>query len=264
MNAIRRWREGPLEAQLLVGLLLVDLLLTGVYVLFQLSTGRAPRILDLNGEANIPAWWSANLLLLAGLLLLRVAAATLTVARRAWLLAGFGFLLVTMSMDEISGVHDSFGFVLDRVLVHRSETIFERTGLWFAVVGVPFAILVAVVLRSLYGLLEMVPGTVRRIAAGIVLLLCGAVGMEAVGSFVPDQLYYATIAVEEFLEMAGGSVILWASFGFARGHWSTRSAPWLTAPIARAPRRDETRPAEHSVLARDGAPTRPVRLAAGR
>ena len=190
--------------------------------------------LNLDLEHTIPTWWSSVQLLLAGLLLGLVAVRNAVIRPGASLvLALFALLLVFLSMDEVSTLHERAGVYLDRIVGDRRGTVLHITGLWFVVVGVPFAIVVVLLLHRLAGFLAEVPGTRVRLLLGVAVLLAGAAGVEALSNLAaPEGLgrrlilhhsYMVTIAFEEFLEMCGGSLLLWTSLGILRNHWTTRA-----------------------------------------
>ncbi|WP_149535688.1 hypothetical protein [Siccirubricoccus phaeus] len=239
---------------LLGALLAVDFALIGANSLAFALSGRIPVLLYLDEEGNLPSWWSSTKLLLAGLLLALVALRSRRVDRAAWMLGLVAAAFIAMSIDEASGRHERAGLMLDRLIGNRAGTAFHRTGLWVFAIGLPAALAMAWGLRRLARFLGQVPGSPRRLLAGICLLMAGALGVEAAGNFVFPEgaleagrlrgIDLAVISLEEFLEMAGGSVLLWASLLFADRHWSTRGVHDLLVPLrpAEGPRAPAARP----------------------
>ena len=212
-------------------LLLVNLGFLAINIASFAIFGRVLHFLYVDQESSLPTWWSSTQLLLAGLLLGLVAVRN--IGRKCAIILGLlALLLIVLSIDEISALHERIGMYLDRFLGDRQMTLFHHTGLWFAVIGVPFAILVVLMLRRLSAFLAEVPGTRVRLLLGFAVLLSGAVGVEALSNFAADAemmrqgaqvgRYVLLVSVEEFLEMCGGSLLLWASLGLVVNHWSTR------------------------------------------
>lgn len=227
-------------AAVLAGLLAIDLALTASNPLAFALTGRVPDLIYLDAEGNLPSWWSSMQLLLAGLLLGLVALRSRRVDRAAWMLALVAAVFVAMSVDESSGLHERAGLLVDRMLGGRAGTAFHRTGLWVFVLGLPAALAMAWMLNHLSRFLASVAGARRWLLAGLILLMGGALGVEALSNFVFPEgameagrmrgIDLAMVCLEEFLEMAGGSVLLWASLRFVLQHWSTRCVGALLVP----------------------------------
>lgn len=235
-----------MERNLLILLLGCNLVLVVLHFLSYAFLGKPLRVFDLNAEGNVPTWWSSVQLLMTGLFLGLVALRNCRVDRMFWLLGFLAAVFVLMSMDEASGLHEKFGKLIDNVLVQRSDTIFHYTGLWFLVLGVPFVILMIWILHQLSRLLDQVPGTRLCLLLGFAVLLIGAVGIEATSNFAVSRESVKTglesqvasfelvVILEEFFEMTGGSLLLWASFLFAIRHSSLAAAFDALKPMSRS------------------------------
>jgi hypothetical protein len=91
---------------------------------------------------------------------------------------------------------------------------------------------VVLLLRRLSTFLSEVPGVRTRLLLGFAVLLAGAVAVEgATNLMVPEELgrqralhppYVLLVGIEEFLEMCGGSLLLWTCLGLVRNHPETR------------------------------------------
>lgn len=222
-------------------LLAVDLALVLAYVLPWGLSGRILYVFSLDAEGNIPVWWSSAQLMLAGLVLALVAARTHRLEQGSVSLALFAGLLMLMSLDETAAVHERVGDLTDRIFGDRLGTRFHHSGLWFAVVGLPFMAVAGVLLLRLGRLLGQVPRARVHMLAGLGVLLAGALGAEMLANFVVTAeamegtipgAYLGMVAVEEGLEMAGGSILLWASLHFAARHWSTQAIRFLIHPAS--------------------------------
>jgi hypothetical protein len=169
------------------------------------------RLFDVNGEGNVPSWFSSALLmgcaLLAGLLASLVRRAG---GRDAGWWAGLAAVLALLSLDEIAGLHERLGGPAGGVLGDAA-----RGPLRFAWV-VPGVLLVLVVGVAFLGFVRRLPGDTRRlvVTAGAMYLVA-AVGLEAAGGVVLDAQgdrggYLLVTAAEEGLEMSGSVLLLYA------------------------------------------------------
>jgi hypothetical protein len=252
----------------LLGLLVAaDLLLVLLNLAILAATGTVLSTVFPGEEQSIPTWWSAAQLFLAGLCLLAV-------SYRRWF-AGFaarglgllGLLLVALSVDEVATLHERMGVRLDGAT--RFETTFHATGIWFLVLGIPFVLLTVVLLRFVWAELAAVPGTRRRLLAGLGIFVFGALGMEALNNFaiaadqhsVSNQSagYLLTVIVEEGVELVAASVLLWAGAVFLVNHPSVPGMlPLLLPEVVQASRAAEPAVAGR-VAAGQGGRERPGR-----
>jgi hypothetical protein len=148
----------------------------------------------LNGEANVPAWYSAVLLFSACLAAAVVSLRSPTSASRAcWLvLAGtYAFL----SLDEGACLHEFL-----------EKTMAAKWAYFYA----PFAaVFVAFCLWHLWR--HACPRTRRWILTGLVASAAGGIGLELVSHAfdpLPDAVQLAEFAAEEGLEMVGTIMVL--------------------------------------------------------
>ncbi len=182
-----------------------------LYAVSKLATGCAgcaefEVFVHLDGEANLPSWFSSTLWIIAAGL-----AAAIALSRSAHPrgLAGYWGALVALciflSLDEASMFHERFGSLLGGT-VSAGDYLFYNWLLYgigaVAVVGllfVPF-------------LLALPRGTTLRIALAAAVFLSGAIGAEMLGGaaragaidFIEGRLAWGLeLMVEELLEMAG-------------------------------------------------------------
>jgi hypothetical protein len=139
------------------------------------------RFVDVNGEGNLPAWFSVLLLVGAALLLLavgrvrRLKGLELT---REWSL--LGWFVIAMSLDEMTSLHEAVGGWLDE---HVSFPMIDGYA-WIvpgAVVACGVAVVFARVLRSLPG------HTQFAIVASGGVFLTGALGLEVIEAILTNQ-----------------------------------------------------------------------------
>lgn len=213
---------------LLVAGLLIALSLTTHYAAYRAQVARpgspeaaawmsALRLFDVNGEGNLPAWFSSALLLGGALL----AAVLSVLVRRAggrdarwW--AGLAAVLALLSLDEAASLHERLGGPAAGVLGDAA-----RGPLHFAWI-VPGALLALVVGAAFVGFVVRLPAATRRLmVAAAAMYLTAAVGLEAAGGVALDAdvshaVYLLVSAAEEGLEMAGSVLLLYAAMCLLR------------------------------------------------
>lgn len=205
----------------LVSALIIDFIIILLYAVFCVWLGFYATKINLDHEANIPAWWSSAKLLLAGCAFGLVGLRNIYKNKSAWLVICIAALLIAMSIDETAGIHEKLGRVVDLVFGDRSETIFKKTGLWFIFIGFPFVIFFGLLLVAAHRTIEIVPNTLFYLAAGMATLLTGALGIEAITNLLGTGAFYSVgVAFEEGLEMVGGSILFWTGCNFLLQHKS--------------------------------------------
>ena len=197
-------------------LLAVSLALVALHVVAIKLTGPDPAgqsfkaLFDLNGEANIPTWFSASLWLLAAACAFRLSGRStarpeFSANRYYWLAIAIGCIF--LSADETAQFHETIGALMDRAAGDPTGIVPVYRWTRVAIVVVP---LLAIAFTRF---LLRLP---RRIAAGVILsaavFLGGAIGMETLGLLVDSHTlsefplgipWQGAIALEEFAEMAG-------------------------------------------------------------
>lgn len=161
------------------------------------------RLTWVDGEANIPAWYSAVLLLLCALLLGVITAAEGSRAGRRH----FGWLLLTviflfLSLDEIAQLHE--------LSIAPLRDHFHLTGFLYYAWVVPAAICVILFVLGYWRFLLRLPARTRWLflLAGAV-YVGGALGLEALSGQEAalhgeaNLAYHVTITLEELFEMTG-------------------------------------------------------------
>jgi len=130
------------------------------------------RLFDLNHEANVPAWYSANLLLAGAVAAGLVGAATRGTHARGW--QGIALVMAFFSLDEIAGFHERF--VLPENFVGPFGPVRNIT--WVFVGVVVTGALVTLFLRTVW----TCPPSIRRavLVAGAI-YAGGALGFETLG-----------------------------------------------------------------------------------
>ena len=163
-------------------------------------------LLDINGEGNLPAWFS-SMLLLATAGAAGFAAAVFRRRGAAWRhWAGLAVLFVALSIDEAASIHELFD---------RLRGVLDTSGLLFFPWVIPGTILAATVALSYLPFLRRLPRPIAaRMIAGGGLFVAGAVGVELLQAMVWTTAGRETVAIaaftlaEELLEMTGVIVFL--------------------------------------------------------
>jgi hypothetical protein len=167
------------------------------------------RLTWVDGEANIPAWFSAALLLLSALLLSGIARAEKRSGSGAVLWRLLALIFLFLSLDEIAQLHELSIRPL-REQLHTSGFLYYP---WI----VPAGICATTLAIGYSGFLTALPGKTRRLflAAGAIYVL-GALGIEAISGRQAsvhgeqDPVYHAIVTLEELVEMAGVVVFIYA------------------------------------------------------
>ena len=169
-------------------------------------------LFDLDGEQNIPTFWSVLLLLVSSLLLAVVAA----LHRRQqlpyaahWTVLSVGFLL--MAYDEAFRVHETLIIPVGNLLGS------SNLGLFYYAWVVPGTVLVILLgLFFLQFIRHLEARTRLRFLVAGSLYIGGAIVVEAIGGSYAERAgmnnltYNVITTVEESLEMVGLTVFIWA------------------------------------------------------
>jgi len=174
-------------------------------------------LFDLGAEQNIPTWFSTIQLSLASML-----AFTIFLDRRLdgmrlvgyW--AGLGFIMLYMSLDEATVLHER--------MVEPIREAFGLGGFLYYSWVVVGAIAVAAVVLIYVPFLRSLP---KRTAALIIfagaIFVAGGLGLELVGGAIVDKRGYGLVsqvvtAAEESLEMIGIATFIFALSDYASRH----------------------------------------------
>lgn len=168
------------------------------------------RLFWLDGEANVPTWYSASLLLLCASLLAIIAGAHRqrdTVNDIRWLILAVVFLL--LSLDETAQLHE--------LAIAPLRERFHPTGFLYFAWIVPAGICAGLFALAYLGFLARLPAqTARLMVLAGALYVGGAIGLESLSGEQASLhgehtiAYHAITTVEELLEMAGLVVFIYA------------------------------------------------------
>jgi hypothetical protein len=167
--------------------------------------------LNVNGEHNLPTWFSSSLLLLCAVVLAAITYAKNQLGERYvrhW--GALSVIFACLSVDEAIGIHE---------LANRSlRSLLQTSGLLYYAWVIPAAVLVLVFVVVFLRFVFYLPMRFRLlfVAAGAI-YVGGGLGLEMVGAFVDyshgsqsSLLYAAQTSVEEFLEMTGSALFLYS------------------------------------------------------
>lgn len=179
---------------------------------------RLSNIFSVNREGNIPTWFNASLLFGAFLITAIIARHKVTHQlewRGYW--SSLALLFLYLTLDEAGEIHEVFTVPLQEML--------EADGyLYFAwiVVGIVFALVIGILFLPFVLALPRRTMMLFFLAGGI--YVGGAVGIEAISANIwyendgPTLTFSAVGAVEEFFEMTGVSIMIYALLKYLSEH----------------------------------------------
>ena len=178
-------------------------------------------LFNVDGERNVPTWYSAVALLASSLLLGVIGFLHRQEGDRFaahWL--GLSFVFLYASADEAASIHE----LLDPIL-HQRLSLPRFLQFAWVVVGIPVVLLLGV---AYFRFLANLPRRfLRWFVAAAAIYLSGAVGVELAGSiysaaFGIDNLGFSLITtVEEGLEMAGVAMFIYALLEYVAERFGT-------------------------------------------
>lgn len=201
-------------------LISIELLLIIAYIITHvasspLSVGPLRKLFDLNGDLSIPGWFSSIQLFIVSAILFIISRRN---QRKQYLPASFfmtvSLIFLFLSMDEGAAIHEKITLIarklsLDWMMFKGSH------GAWimvYTVIAVPVIFLVMRYFRTAW--IHFRRESLIAIGGATVFIM-GAVGFEIISylflrSASTTVLYNVEVIFEEFFEMSGISVILYA------------------------------------------------------
>lgn len=215
-----------------IQLLLVVAYSTDAWV--QGPTGQLHAVIDLDAEGNLPTWFSSFQLSLIAITIWFWASRTKPVfspSRR--FLRAFAGLFLLLSIDETAMLHERLTNELgSRYIDWVPAYLWShpwKTGACLVVL----ASLLRAVLPHLKGIWRLDSRATKVVIAGLIVYFTGAAVLETIGYKMlvggsSISLYRLEVVAEEFLEMFGASLILYAVLLFyCAQHRSLRAADHL-------------------------------------
>lgn len=185
----------------------------GLYATYVLGNnhvnGLVP-LFDFNEEQSVPTWFSCSLLMISAALMGVIAAAQREAGApyRWWTVLACVFLY--LSLDEALSFHER----LNRPV----RDFLDTSGAFYYAWVIPYALFaLGLLIFSLRPLRELPVATRQRLMLAGVLFVCGALGMEIVGSHIVTAhgmritfLSDVAMTLEEMLELSGSIVLVHA------------------------------------------------------
>lgn len=195
------------------------------------------RAFDVNGEANLPAYFSALQLLLAALLFGAIACARRRAGDRFtghWF--GLAALFAFLSVDEAALLHEMLG----PPMMEHVPLPAGSTG-WY----IPYLMLLGAFAAPYLSFLRSLPPAVRyRLLACAALYVGGAVGMELVTEYLTTLQHLSqrarelrqalSVSLEELLEMLAVTALVHTLLGYAADHVGSARLTFSRDPVRRA------------------------------
>lgn len=211
------WTSATWLRHLFLSCLAFELFLVAMHLAANLSGSiNLNRYFNLNNELTLASWFSAAQLLTTGLLMIIVAAFS---DRHGWpsprfcWVVGLGFIF--LSLDETASIHESITELTRLYLSTWAQSLFNgQHGAWIFVYGALGLILGATMLRDLAIMWRHHRSYAVAIAVGFAILVAGGVIVEIGGYYRVLGRPMFQIALEEFLEMVGGTIILMGAIAF--------------------------------------------------
>jgi len=205
--------------KLLLTLICIELLLVVAYgtdAWVHGSNGQLNELINLDGEGNLPAWFSSFQLALISISFWTLAARARESHRpsRRFLRMCGGFFLL-LSIDETAMLHERITASLGSRYVDWLPMYFVENPVNALVCLSVLALCVCAAYPHLRALWQMSRNASLVGACGCVVYVTGAAVLETIGYKMLNagaalSLYRAEVALEEFFEMLGASLILYA------------------------------------------------------
>lgn len=205
--------------------------------------------LDLDGEKNIPSWYSSIQYFLVACLWAIFASAFFDKNdKKSWFLPIIILVFIILSLDEIIGIHE---WVVLKIVIFVASGSFIggdfKEGVIFTAndgpvsilvigtvflffIGIPFILIMIVMIKGLKQYVKGRPYVIRRYSIGVIMLVISAVGFDIVSFILKTETYFILAqCFEELGEMIAVTFFLWAiydllisyNFSLRRGFNST-------------------------------------------
>jgi hypothetical protein len=203
-------------AKALRSLIVIDGLFVIVYAIDALLREKfwpLHALFDLDGEANVPTWFSSCQLLLIGVILFLLSFIRYKAERpsRPFLFV-LSMCFLLLSLDETAQLHERITqWVGRRYIDWLPEFVGRRAPLTVSLLAMAVFIL-WLAFRDLSAIWRWSPRLSLLAMAGVCISILGGVVLEAIGyKFLQygTPLYKVEVAIEEFMEMLGASLILY-------------------------------------------------------
>lgn len=185
---------------------------------------RLLKLFDLNGEGNLPAWFASVQLFLIGQQFFykwksKKEARISKIEKFCFILS---LIFIFLSVDEAASIHERITSILRNLSWIPSFT--GNHGIWIFLYVPMIVVFGSIFFKSFSLLKKYYPYGFRLISCGASLMIGGAVFLEIVGYEViageNHALHVCEVALEEFLEMLGATLILFGARSLNDDTWT--------------------------------------------
>lgn len=212
----------------------------------------SPDLFNLDLEGNLPSWYSSMKLLLVGICAYFYGRLVHLNDRLAgWLILIGAAVFAYLSLDEGAAIHERIGDKLDLWLtggVGAAATPFQVTGMWMLFLAPPLFLALIAGVIFLRKRLAIPTGVFVKAVLGIVIFIGSAGPEDILLNYVSGAREVIQVAVEEYGEMTGVTLILWAVLSLLAQQKASvvqgaaMPVPASAAPIAASPQPRGGRP----------------------
>lgn len=208
--------------KLLFLLFTIEIILSGIFVADYVMGKPSYSIhvlFDMDGEACIPAWFSSMQLFLIGAVFLLAGRAPAAYRQPpAFFLKLLGACFIFLSADEAGMIHERLRGLVKHVAAAMPQI--NGHGAWISIYAVIGTLLLLSSYRHLLFMFKFFRREAVIVMSGFGIMCLGAVGLEIISyAFLrigaTPLLYALEVALEEFFEMSGASIILYGVTRFA-------------------------------------------------
>lgn len=200
--------------KLFFGLLVFEIFLVIAYLVIKFNFSYK-LFFDLDGEGNLPTWFSSIQLLFVGqIFLLKSVQSDINQSVSRFFHVFVCVFFVFLSMDETAQFHETLNRNISFIkLLPRFK---GDNGIWIYVYGLIALIIANIFLKDIVGMWRTYTKPFLLMTLGILIVLFGGVILEIVGyqflhSGRTPVLAIIEVACEEFCEMFGVSIVLYGA-----------------------------------------------------
>jgi len=172
------------------------------------------RTFSVDQEANIPTWFTAGVALYLAMMASMIASAIKSQGKSAWAWRGIALMGIYIAMDEVAGFHE---LAIDPIRDNWeiSPWLYQA----WVIPAMALVILISIIYSRFIWRIPIY--TKVYLILGALTYVTGAIGVEAIGGFVLStqglsDWYVELSHIEEFMEMMGLIIILYAVVEYAR------------------------------------------------
>lgn len=209
-----RYTEKDLK-KLICGLIIIEIILVSIHIVVTIL-GIPINRFNLNGEANIPAWFSSTQLFMIGFVFLLSAHHSNRHHHPSplfLLTVGIGFIF--LSVDEAAIIHEHISGALKHI--EWIPRFGHGRGIWIFLYPLVGLTLLIIGYREIYKSWKYYKREMVIFIIGSIIFVFGALGLEMVKFLVILKYPFTLLEVvfEEFFEMLGATIILSSAILFA-------------------------------------------------